>query len=147
MPSRVHFTTVRVRYAECDSMRFVHHGRYVEYFELGRTDLIRVAAKSYGAFEAEGVLLPVVSLAIRYHRPAHYDDLLQIETWVRSVGKARMEFGNRVRGGDSGLVHCEGEVGLACIDAAGRPQRIPPALLEPLQAWQQAPAPVQEAQP
>lgn len=135
MAGRVHTTRIRVRYVECDSMQFVHHGKYVDYFELGRTDLIRVAAKSYGQFEAEGVLLPVVRLSIHYHKPARYDMELDIETRVLSIGKARVDFGNRVVNAADGTVHCEGEVGLACINKDGRPQRIPEELLRPLQAW------------
>ncbi|HTL51413.1 MAG TPA: thioesterase family protein [Planctomycetota bacterium] len=140
MAARVHTTPIRVRYAECDSMQFVHHMKYVEYFELGRTDLIRVAAKSYGAFEAEGVLLPVIQLTIRYHRPAHYDDELRIETSVRNIAKASVDFANRVLSADGKIVHCEGEVGLACINPQGKPQRIPPELLTPLTAWLEGPA-------
>lgn len=122
-------------------MQFVHHGRYVEYFELGRTDLIRVAAKSYGQFEVDGVLLPVVRIEIRYHKPARYDMELDIETRVLSVSKARVDFANRVLNAADGTVHCEGEVGLACINPQGRPQRIPAELLTPLQAWLGAEAP------
>ena len=32
---------VRVRYAESDPMGYLHHSKYFEYFEMGRTELLR----------------------------------------------------------------------------------------------------------
>ena len=36
-----HYSSIRVRYADTDQMRVVHHSKYFEYFEIGRSDLIR----------------------------------------------------------------------------------------------------------
>ena len=140
MAGRVHTTKIRVRYAECDSMQFVHHAKFVEYFELGRTDWIRCMARSYGDLEKEGILLPVVHFQIRFHIPARYDQELTIETSVKRVTKLQIDFGNRVVDASGQKVHCEGEVGLACINREGRPQRIPAELLEPLTHWLDAAA-------
>ncbi len=38
---------IRVRYVECDPMGYLHHARYFEFFELGRTELLRRAGHSY----------------------------------------------------------------------------------------------------
>ncbi|MBX7241950.1 MAG: acyl-CoA thioesterase [Bacteroidia bacterium] len=75
-------TTLRVRYADTDKMAFVYYGKYLEYFEVGRTELIRSLGMSYKDIEESGVMLPVSECNIRYHRPARYDDLLTIRTTV-----------------------------------------------------------------
>ena len=36
-----HTTDIRVRYADTDQMKFVYYAKYFEYFEQGRSDLLR----------------------------------------------------------------------------------------------------------
>jgi len=38
---------IRVRYAETDAMGYLHHAQYLVYFELGRTELLRVNGVRY----------------------------------------------------------------------------------------------------
>jgi acyl-CoA thioester hydrolase len=75
-----HQTQVRVRYGDTDKMAYVYYGKYAEYCEVGRTELIRSLGISYKEMEDDGVMLPVGEYNIRYHRPAKYDDLLTITT-------------------------------------------------------------------
>ena len=49
-----HKTTIRVRYADTDKMQFVYNGKYLEYFEVGRTELLRSAGLPYSQIEKEG---------------------------------------------------------------------------------------------
>ena len=37
----IHKTQLRVRYADTDQMHYVYNGKYIEYFEVGRTEMIR----------------------------------------------------------------------------------------------------------
>ncbi|MEL6651342.1 MAG: thioesterase family protein [Bacteroidota bacterium] len=84
-----HDTQVRVRYAETDQMGYVYYGKYTEYFEVGRVELIRnVLGLSYKAIEESGYFLPVADLQIKYHRPARYDDLLTIRTRVPAMPRS-----------------------------------------------------------
>jgi acyl-CoA thioester hydrolase len=70
----------RVRYRECDPMGVVYHAHYLDYFEAARTEALRAWGVPYRKLEETGVIMPVVDVHLRYHRPAHYDDLLAIET-------------------------------------------------------------------
>ena len=47
-------TTLRVRYAEVDTMGIVHHSHYVVYFEEGRSNFARQHGRSYSEFEQSG---------------------------------------------------------------------------------------------
>jgi acyl-CoA thioester hydrolase len=78
----IHEYQIRVRYAETDQMRFVYYGNYAQYFEVGRVEFLRSRGLSYKDLEAEGVMMPVVELNIKYKRPAKYDDLLTIRSQV-----------------------------------------------------------------
>jgi len=78
-------TTVRVRYAETDKMSVVYHGNYAPYFEAGRTEAIREFGYSYKDLEADGIIMPVVEMNIKFLRPAHYDEVLTIKTILKEL--------------------------------------------------------------
>jgi acyl-CoA thioester hydrolase len=80
------FTTeVRVRYADTDKMQFVYNGKYLEYFEIGRTELLRSTGLPYAKVEKEGYQLPLIEAGVKYKQPAVYDDLLEIEATLREL--------------------------------------------------------------
>ncbi|MDT8325153.1 MAG: thioesterase family protein [Bacteroidota bacterium] len=85
-----HHTAVRVRYADTDQMRIVYNGKYLEYFEVGRTELIRSLGLSYAEIERRGIWLPLIEAHCRYHHPARYDDVLIIGSTVRDVPRASL---------------------------------------------------------
>ena len=81
-----HDTQLRVRYGETDQMGYLYYGRYAEYFEVGRVETIRSLGLSYKDLEDNyGIWLPVVSLEMRFVRPAYYDDLLTVHTEIRKL--------------------------------------------------------------
>jgi acyl-CoA thioester hydrolase len=85
-------TMIRVRYAETDQMGFVHHGNYAQYLEIGRLEWLRELGLSYKEMEEKGTMLPVYSLNLRFNKSAFYDDELTIETTIRNLPTARIEF-------------------------------------------------------
>jgi acyl-CoA thioester hydrolase len=80
-----HSTTVRVRYAEADPMNVVYYGNYAQYFEVARVESLRSLGLSYKGIEEMGIMLPVVELNIKYLRPAKYDDLLTIKSYIKTL--------------------------------------------------------------
>lgn len=78
-------TKIRVRYAETDQMNVVYHGNYAQYFEVARAEAIRELGFTYKEMESMGIIMPIVELHVKYHRPAHYDDLLTIHTILKEL--------------------------------------------------------------
>ncbi len=79
--------TIRVNYSETDGQGRVHHAQYLNYFERGRVELMRVHGHSYRDFESSGLMLVVVEMNIKYMGAAVFDDLLTLTTRVvRSRG-------------------------------------------------------------
>ena len=72
--------TLRVRYSETDRMGYVYYGHYAQYYEVGRTEMLREMGITYKQLEDDNFLLPVASMDIKYIKPAIYDDLLTIKT-------------------------------------------------------------------
>jgi acyl-CoA thioester hydrolase len=123
MPSSV--SSVRVRYAETDKMGVVYYANYLVWFEVGRADLLRSLGWSYRDMEHDGVALPVIEAQCQYHRPARYDDELDVKTEGRMLSPVRMEFMYEVVRKDDGALTASGRTVHAAIDPAGKPCRLP----------------------
>ncbi len=78
-------TEIRVRYADTDKMGIVYNGKYLEYFEVGRTELLRSLGLSYKEVEDAGYHLPLIEAGLTYKQPALYDDVLVIESVVKEI--------------------------------------------------------------
>ena len=81
-----HETKIRVRYGETDQMGYLYYGNYAQYYEVGRAELIRSVGFPYKSMEKDyGIMMPVVSMNIRYIRPALYDEELTVRTIMRHL--------------------------------------------------------------
>src|SRR3974377_560788 len=82
---------LRVRYSETDQMGTFYNSRALEWFECGRTELMRRRlGMSYAALEAGGVFLPLVEAHLEFQGGARYDDLLEIASAVAVSGRAEL---------------------------------------------------------
>lgn len=86
---------IRVRYAECDRMGFVHHSIYALYFEEARTEILRVKGITYKDFEDAGIIMPVRSMKFDFKKAGRYDDLLTIEVEIIGTPEIRCLFAYR----------------------------------------------------
>lgn len=122
---------LRVRYAESDPMNYLHHSKYFEYFEMGRTELLRLAGFRYRDLEERGVLFAVARVECRFRAPAKYDDELVLTTTIDRMTRARIDHSYRLRRGETLL--CEAKTTLACIDREGKLIPIPDEIFEAAQ--------------
>ncbi|MDH7914056.1 thioesterase family protein [Winogradskyella sp. SYSU M77433] len=128
-------TKIRVRYGETDQMGVVYHANYAVYFEVGRTEWLREFGLSYSGMEADGIMLPVVSLNINYKNSARYDDVLKVKTMLKKMPTASIEFYYELTT-ESGVLLATGSTVLAFIDKErNRPTRCPKYLLDKLQDY------------
>jgi len=123
----------RVLYGDTDQMQVVYYASYLRFFEGARNEWIRGHGLAYTEIEAAGVFLPVVEAFVRYHRPARYDDLLEIETDV-STTRVRLRFDYQVRRRGDDAVLTEGHTVHVSVDREGRLVRFPGWLTEKLAA-------------
>ena len=88
-----HETQTRVRYGETDQMGYLYYGNYALYYEVGRAEMIRDLGLSYREMESKlGVMMPVMSLQMRFVRPALYDELVTIRTTLRELPTRTITF-------------------------------------------------------
>jgi len=84
-------TQIRVRYGETDQMGYLYYGFYALYYEQARTEAIRQLGLTYKSLEESGVMMPVMEMNAKYYRPAHYDDLITVETRVETLDESSPE--------------------------------------------------------
>ena len=108
-------------------MGFLHHANYLNYFEMGRVELFRVAGGDYGALEERGFFLVIVSMEVQYRQPARYDDVLSLTTTLARQTPAKIIHEYELRRGEELLT--TGRSTIACVNRSGQVQRIDDELL------------------
>ncbi|MGP4106679.1 acyl-CoA thioesterase [Virgibacillus sp. L01] len=88
---------MRVQYKDTDQMGIVHHGNYVTWFEVGRTEWMRHYGIAYKKMEVLGLLLPVIDVNVNYKKSAHFDDCIAIFTKIANASPVRLEFSYEAR--------------------------------------------------
>jgi len=114
---------LRVRYTEVDAMGYLHHSRYLQYFELGRIELLRAIGFSYADLERQGIFFVVAKAEIRFKAPARFDEELSLTTRLSRQTPVRHEHAYELRRGN--LILAEGTTTIACVNRAGELQPIP----------------------
>jgi acyl-CoA thioester hydrolase len=117
-------TQYRVCYADTDQMGVVYYANYFMLFERARTELLRLNGLSYKEIEEQGFMLPVLDAHAKYHRPARYDDLLDITARVVEFDGLKLKTACEVK--RDGVLLVDGDVTLVFLNAkTGRPSRPP----------------------
>jgi len=117
-----HSTHIRVRYCETDRMGLLHHANYFIYFEQARTEFLRSKGVAYRDLEDAGYLLVVIDIGCKFKKPARYDDVLELRTFVERVTHVKIV--HRYEVYRDGELLAVGHSTLACVDRDGRPQKL-----------------------
>ncbi len=125
-----HKTTYRVIYGDTDNMGIAYYSNYLRWFEIGRTEFLRYLGLTYKEIEKKGIFLPVSEACCKYLYPAHYDDVLIIETSLDTSVKGSMKFNYRILSEDGNTIIAKGKTRQAFTDRKGRVVRPPEFLME-----------------
>jgi acyl-CoA thioester hydrolase len=118
---------IRVIFGDTDQMGVVYYANYLRYFESARAEYWRHLGHSYKDLDAAGLALPVIEAQCSYKRPAHYEDLLDIEIAITELRAVSMRFAYAVRRGSDLLA--VGFTRHAFVSTAdGRPRQMPAML-------------------
>jgi acyl-CoA thioester hydrolase len=107
-----------------------YNSRPLEWFEMGRSELLRAMGMPYRQMEPRGVLLPVLEAHVEYLGRAEYDDLLKMTSMLSMPGKARIRVDVEIEQAETGEPVCRGYTVHVVTDAAGKPIRPPKWLVD-----------------
>ena len=120
----MHRLTIRVYYEDTDLAGVVYYANYLRFIERGRSEALRELGVDQVAMKRDlGLVFVVRSLTVDYLAPAVFDDLLEVRTRVSKLRGASVEMAQEVWRGAVCLNRAA--VTIACMDGAGRPQRLP----------------------
>ncbi len=123
---------VRVYYEDTDSGGVVYYANYLRFMERARTEYLRsLGFEQDDLARDEGIIFAVRSVSAEYHKPARFNDMLQVSARITDLGKASVSFAQEVRrAADDEITLCTATVRIACLDAASlRPRPIPASML------------------
>ena len=108
-----------IRFADIDSYGIVHNAKYLLFFEQSRIKLFHTIAGNWD-WEKRGVL--VASQKVEYRHPVKINDVLEINTWVKSVGEKSLTIAYEafIVEGDSSILSAESETVIVCFDPVSK---------------------------
>lgn len=114
---------IRVPFYDIDLMRVVWHGHYVKYFEEARCAFFESLGMSYLDMEKAGFLLPVVSLEIKYIRPAVFRQRIGVDVAPDPDFENLLKLRYTVVDIETGEKLCKGVTRQAAVDRETRSLR------------------------
>ena len=124
--TRFHETKLRVRYAETDQWGTVYHSNFFIWFEVGRVELMRSMGFTYKEMEEkDDSHTVVVDVRCSYEKPARYDDVIRIRTWVAESKERTVRFAYEIYNDETGARLAHGETLHVICDGQGRPKPLP----------------------
>ncbi|GMA51370.1 hypothetical protein GCM10025857_27270 [Alicyclobacillus contaminans] len=98
----------------------------LRYFEMGEREAMRTIGVKIGDVRRGGTEFPRVHLVCDYHRPLYYDDVIEIRTVCRAIGRSSITWGHQIY--RDGELCISGQMKVVHVDSqTGRPRRVPDA--------------------
>ncbi len=123
---------VRVYWEDTDAGGVVYHASYLRFMERARSEWLRALGIDQAALiRDERLQFVVVEAQIRYHRPARYDDELQVSVAVTERGRASWTMAQEIRRtSPEAELLVSATVRAACLDSESlKPRPLPASLL------------------
>jgi len=89
-------------------MGVVYYANYLVWFELGRSSVLDQLGFPYDRLEDHGFILPAVYSEVFYRASAHYNEELEIVSWISELKNVSISFQHRVFRVNDGKLLAEG---------------------------------------
>jgi len=127
-----HFMDVKIYYEDTDCGGVVYYANYLKYMERARTEYLASRGYSVKKMMDEGTIFMVLRVEIDYKAPAHYGDMIEIETWVSDISRVTAVFNHIMREKATRRVIVECKAKIVYVDKNGKPKRLPDEYVERL---------------
>ena len=119
---------VRVYWEDTDASGVVYHASYLRFMERARSEWLRAIGMDQATLiRDERLQFVVVEAQIRYHRPARFDDQLQVSVLVTEKGGGSVTMTQEIRRGSAdGELLVSATIRAACLDSDSlKPRPLP----------------------
>ena len=113
-------------------MGVIHHAAYLPYLEEARVEYLRAIGRPYRSVRAgdlqgetgdAGREFPVLEVAVRYRKPLHFDDEVDVTLVIGAVTRTTFQIAYLLSVG--GEARATAVTVHGCVDTRGRPTRLP----------------------
>jgi len=136
-PANVFRHLLRITYADCTVGNHVYYARYFDFLEAARGEFFRSLGFSFQDLEDQGFAFPVIRCEANFKRAARYDDVIQIELWLHSIQRIRLDFAYRIISEGNETLF-DARTSLACTDLQGKILKPPPDLVDKLTPYRES---------
>ena len=113
----------KVNYYETDKMGIVHHSNYIRFFEETRVHYLAEMGMPFENIEAEGVLMPVLSVECSYKHPLVFGEPFQSSIRVTKFNGTTLHLAYRIISLKTGELCAEGSSAHCFTDMDMKPIR------------------------
>lgn len=85
-PSHARWVTLRVPFHDCDPLGVAWHGRYFEYFEAARCELLMSVGLDVPHVRDLNLRMYISEVRCRYSSPVRYGDEIKVWAWFSEIG-------------------------------------------------------------
>lgn len=123
---------VRVYYEDTDAAGVVYYANYLKFMERARTEYVRqLGFEQDDLREQAGVIFVVRSVTLVLHKPARFNDKLEVVSTIKKVARANLIFKQTIRRVGEEEMLSEAEIQVVSVNATSwKPQGIPDTLLQ-----------------
>jgi len=124
---------VRVYYEDTDAGGVVYHSHYLNFMERARTEWLRhIGFEQHTLIEQDEILFAVRKVNIDFHKPALFNEMLNIKTRVIQSRRASLVF-EQIIFNQSEETICKAEIKIACLNSTTmKPEPIPETIISEL---------------
>ncbi len=124
---------VRVYYEDTDAGGVVYHSNYLNFMERARTEWLRhIGFEQHTLIEKDEILFAVRKISIDYHKPALFNEQLNIKTRIVHTRRASLIF-EQIIFNQSEETICKAEIKIACLNSTTmKPEPIPETIISEL---------------
>ncbi len=115
--------SIRVRAGDTDFTGFAYNVRCLEWFSVGRIELFRSFGIQYtsdGSIiinnKEQNISFVIGEVHAKFHSPARFDDLLELETGIEEIGEKILRFKHNIHKKIDGRLLVSGYSVYICID-------------------------------
>jgi acyl-CoA thioester hydrolase len=88
--------TMRVRYAECDTLGVVFNAHYLMYIDQTMTELFREGMGGYRRLIENELDMVVADVHLHFHAPSRFDEEILLEATVAHIGTTSLITHHRI---------------------------------------------------
>lgn len=130
-----HSIEYKVYYEDTDAGQIMYHGRYVNWCERARLEFMHALGLNFETLSNDGILIVVRHLEADYFKPAKLEQVLRVESGIKELKNSSFLMNQSIFYQDSMLFSMT--VTLVCINAEGRPIRIPETIRTKFELYQE----------